>query len=129
MTPKTIPSPQFVMKPWRLNGIPSLAVGVPPLSGDLLSLLHQQRCTLATALQEGCILGLVVGICCRCSSNSSRLRVFDPPRLAPYQKTNKTPNIGQKDDGHSSICCFHHGLLSILCSLSIDAARAGVSWL
>ena len=34
MTPTTIPSPQFVMKPWRWNVIPSLAVSVSPLSGD-----------------------------------------------------------------------------------------------
>ena len=37
MTPTTIPSPQFVMKPWQLNGIAGLAIGVPPLSGNLLS--------------------------------------------------------------------------------------------
>jgi len=51
--PITIPSPQFVTKPWRWNGTHSLVIGRPPLNGNLLSLLPQQRCTFATALQEG----------------------------------------------------------------------------
>ena len=55
MTPTTIPSPQFVMKPCRWNCTPSLVVGMPPLSGHLLSLLPKQRSTFTTALQKGCV--------------------------------------------------------------------------
>jgi len=76
------------MKPWWLNGIPSLAVGMPPLSGDLLSLLPQQRCTFATALQEGCILRLVVGLCCR-SSNSSPSSTTAPAMMPTTTTTMK----------------------------------------
>ena len=38
-----------------VKGTPSLAIGEPPLTGNLISLLPQQRCTFVTALQEGCV--------------------------------------------------------------------------
>ena len=86
MTPTTIPSPQFGMKPWQLNGISGLAIGVPPLSGDLLSPLPQQRFTFATALQEECVLHLVVGLCRR-SSNSSPFSTTAPVMMSTTTTT------------------------------------------
>jgi hypothetical protein len=51
MTPTTIPSHKIMVVKWHSE----LSRRRAPLTGNLLSLLPQQRFTFATALQEGCV--------------------------------------------------------------------------